>query len=294
MAIPITSFESKTVQCAASGCERGAMTRGLCSKHYQMQRTHGSIVHPTKRCVHCGAEFTGRSHRKYCNRRCSWVAAGRRKGARPLAEFLAEQRAKVHRICPECGDEFHIDRRGSRPIQRYCSIRCSHAEANRQRKVEEIRREFARWARQAKPKASKPIRQCKCGAELGRFEHRCAECRDEHIAAVKASYKQTETYRRLKRAGRTRRRAVERGRLGDAERFDPLEILARDGWRCHICGVRTPKRLRGTYDDRAPELDHILPLAVGGEHTRINTACACRRCNSAKGCRHIGQLRLIA
>jgi 5-methylcytosine-specific restriction endonuclease McrA len=97
---------------------------------------------------------------------------------------------------------------------------------------------------------------------------------------------------RLRRTSKARRRALERGL--EAERFDPIEVLARDGWRCHICKVSTPKRLRGSYDDRAPELDHIIPLAEGGKHTRINTACACRKCNNAKGARPLGQLRLVA
>jgi 5-methylcytosine-specific restriction endonuclease McrA len=90
------------------------------------------------------------------------------------------------------------------------------------------------------------------------------------------------------------RKALSRGKVDGAERFDPLEVLARDGWRCHICGVSTPKRLRGTFDDRAPELDHIIPLAAGGEHTRLNTACACRKCNIAKSNKPLGQLRLVA
>lgn len=88
------------------------------------------------------------------------------------------------------------------------------------------------------------------------------------------------------------RRVLTKG--DEAESFDPLEVLARDGWRCHICGVKTPKRLRGTTDLRAPELDHIIPLALGGEHSRKNTACSCRRCNLVKGSKPLGQLRLVA
>jgi 5-methylcytosine-specific restriction endonuclease McrA len=50
--------------------------------------------------------------------------------------------------------------------------------------------------------------------------------------------------------------------------------------------------LRGTHADRAPELDHILPLAAGGDHTFDNVACACRKCNQAKGALPLGQIRL--
>jgi 5-methylcytosine-specific restriction endonuclease McrA len=78
------------------------------------------------------------------------------------------------------------------------------------------------------------------------------------------------------------------------ERFDPIAVFERDRWHCHLCGCRTPQRLRGTFEANAPELDHIIPLAAGGEHSRRNTACACRRCNIAKADRPMGQLRLIA
>jgi 5-methylcytosine-specific restriction endonuclease McrA len=77
------------------------------------------------------------------------------------------------------------------------------------------------------------------------------------------------------------------------EYFDPIEILRRDKWHCQLCGVKTPKHLRGTIDDYAPELDHIVPLAMGGSHTRANTQCLCRKCNQKKGASVIGQLRLL-
>ena len=101
-----------------------------------------------------------------------------------------------------------------------------------------------------------------------------------------------ESERRAKRAAKARRRAAKRG--SRCERFDPIEVLERDGWRCQLCGVRTPRRLRGTLAPRAPELDHVIPLAVGGEHSRANTQCACRACNNAKGARPLGQLLLVA
>ena len=62
-----------------------------------------------------------------------------------------------------------------------------------------------------------------------------------------------------------------------------LSILDRDGWRCQICGIATPRRLRGTYAPNAPELDHVVPLAQKGPHTPSNLQCACRACNNAKG-----------
>lgn len=86
-------------------------------------------------------------------------------------------------------------------------------------------------------------------------------------------------------------RAFIRG--ASAEKFDPIEIFERDAWRCGLCGCSTPKGKRGTYDARAPELDHIIPIAAGGAHIRANVQCACRACNLAKGKKPLGQLRLV-
>lgn len=74
------------------------------------------------------------------------------------------------------------------------------------------------------------------------------------------------------------------------EPIDPFKVLERDKWRCHLCGVKTPKSKRGTHDDRAPELEHIVSLADGGTHTWGNVACSCRKCNIEKGAASHGQL----
>jgi hypothetical protein len=78
------------------------------------------------------------------------------------------------------------------------------------------------------------------------------------------------------------------------ENISPLKVLARDGWRCQLCGIRTPKGLRGTRAPNAPEMDHIIPLAAGGSHTWDNVQCACKRCNNKKHAKPLGQLRIPA
>lgn len=64
------------------------------------------------------------------------------------------------------------------------------------------------------------------------------------------------------------------------------KIFVRDGWKCKICGVDTPKELKGTREDNAPELDHIVPLSKGGAHMLHNVQLACKKCNMTKGARH--------
>lgn len=55
------------------------------------------------------------------------------------------------------------------------------------------------------------------------------------------------------------------------EPVDPIRVFDRDGWTCAMCGVKTPRGLRGSYCENAPELDHVIPIARGGSHT--STVC---------------------
>jgi 5-methylcytosine-specific restriction endonuclease McrA len=104
-----------------------------------------------------------------------------------------------------------------------------------------------------------------------------------------------ECMRKSKRAASATHKGVRRARIRGAgyEWVNPFKVFKRDRWTCHLCKRKTPQRLRGTIDPLAPELDHIIPLAAGGTHAYVNTACACRSCNQAKSARPLGQLLLI-
>jgi 5-methylcytosine-specific restriction endonuclease McrA len=71
-----------------------------------------------------------------------------------------------------------------------------------------------------------------------------------------------------------------------------VEVFDRDKWTCKLCGTKTPKRLRGTIVDNAPELDHITPISKGGGHVASNLQCLCRNCNGKKSDKLLGQLTL--
>jgi 5-methylcytosine-specific restriction endonuclease McrA len=86
-----------------------------------------------------------------------------------------------------------------------------------------------------------------------------------------------------------RRREADTRRRRRAERVASVvvdvsldDILARDGSRCHICGIET------YIDDRT--LDHVVPLTLGGEHTPDNCRIAHRVCNSRKGKKLLSEL----
>lgn len=170
------------------------------------------------------------------------------------------------RNCPQCGNRFAAGAYG----QRFCSRRCGN-------KFNNIRRQVL-----ARDRSARECKFCKSEFTPSYGDLRRDYCSDE--CQKKARYR--------KKSGSThRRRAREHGCA--YEDFSKWEIFERDGWRCGICGVSTPRSLSGKQNDRSPQLDHILPLSRGGGHTRSNVQCCCRRCNMEKGARPLGQFRLF-
>lgn len=98
--------------------------------------------------------------------------------------------------------------------------------------------------------------------------------------------------RHHKRIGRHSRRARMKG--NEYETVNPFKVFNRDKWTCRMCGIKTPRKLRGTIEENAPELDHIIALAQGGSHTYNNVQCSCRKCNYTKGDKIVGQLPMFA
>lgn len=261
---------------APSSCERcGAVVlaprRGAVTRWCSPQCARGTVVPqaqrrvPSATCAHCATVFQpkGRDRMTYCSRACSFAA----KAAAPKfckVEFPT---------CRVCARPF-----AARHGALLCSDKCRKADA-------------AALERAAVRREPRPPQACLCCgrefvAEIGRGKattvcsHKCRRRLDGQ---------------RERAAGRRGTHRSRARRAGVAyEPFPAREVLARDGWWCQLCGVKTPARLRGTTDPRAPELDHIIPIAAGGAHTRLNTQCACRACNSAKGATPRGQLRLVA
>jgi 5-methylcytosine-specific restriction endonuclease McrA len=64
-------------------------------------------------------------------------------------------------------------------------------------------------------------------------------------------------------------------------------------WKCYHCGRKIDPTKTAPHP-RSLTLDHLVPLALGGEHSYANTAASCWDCNcKVKGVRAIGeQLKL--
>ncbi|MFC4783289.1 HNH endonuclease [Nocardioides sp. MAHUQ-72] len=91
---------------------------------------------------------------------------------------------------------------------------------------------------------------------------------------------------RRKRESSSLARHVRRMRelAATAERFDPLEVYERDGWVCALC-ARPVDRALAWPDPMSRSLDHVIPLAANGHHSRANTQLAHWICNVRKGAR---------
>jgi diadenosine tetraphosphate (Ap4A) HIT family hydrolase len=63
------------------------------------------------------------------------------------------------------------------------------------------------------------------------------------------------------------------------------EVLKRAGFRCELCGV--------SADERAIEVDHIVPRKHGGEDDLTNLQALCFKCNANKGARDDADFRVI-
>jgi ATP adenylyltransferase len=72
------------------------------------------------------------------------------------------------------------------------------------------------------------------------------------------------------------------GYLSGSLRYD---VLKRAGFRCELCGI--------SADERAIEVDHILPRKHGGEDDLINLQALCFKCNANKGARDDQDFRAI-
>jgi hypothetical protein len=151
---------------------------------------------------------------------------------------------------------------------------------------DECRKESARRAMRVIDAAKKELK-----------ERTCKECAKKFIPEYgnkrRAFCSQDCNDRYGERVGKATRRARMYD-AGEIENFDPRYILIRDGWKCYICGCKTPKKLRGTKEPNAPEVDHVIPLARGGGHTEQNVRCICRQCNNKKGAKLLSEMSVDA
>lgn len=264
--------EYRRLTCMVGSCDGEHKAHGYCLRHYR-QWQRGGVKQDAMACAHCGQPFAAPNvGAVYCGKRCK-VAAWR--AANPERwQALTERSAQRQKLKPT-------------PAPRVCSIWCGYCEKCGVAFVARLKRKLCSESCHAPSYvADTTPKQClTCNRTFvppptgGMRTDYCSDpCRD----VQKRKHKKIDKLRRKAKV-----RAVK------VESVDPFKVFDRDHWRCQLCGIRTPKAKRGTIAPDAPELDHIVPLAHGGDHSYRNTQCTCRRCNHAKGATVKGQLLLI-
>lgn len=200
-------------------------------------------------------------------------------------------------ICEWCKHSVKRQIRGSKDARKFCSRDCSYASATHiklerqalERIIKKQRKRAAKAAKEARRAQAKLDKlnhikeslKCVCKTCTAVFEQRTHLGQKEMYCRLCSEKVAIDSKRKSRRVAKSRRRARIRQTKNDP--IDPFDVFNAADWTCYLCGEHTPKRLRGTYHPRAPELDHIKPLSKDGSHTLDNVACCCRECNNIKG-----------
>jgi 5-methylcytosine-specific restriction endonuclease McrA len=154
------------------------------------------------------------------------------------------------------------------------------------RYVEEKREEVK--ARQARHYASHREKLC-ARQRAYQASHRdevSARNRAYHAAHREELGAYARAYQKAHPDGHRQQGATRRARLHNspAERFTRAEIYQRDRGICHLCHKRV--------DPQKWHLDHLVPISLGGPHTRDNVAVSHPLCNIRRNASGPAQLRL--
>jgi len=254
-----------------------------------------------RQCAHCGASLIGkRPNAKVCSPRCSRALGYlRRRGTANHAKHVSMYRAKRKAAtpvvtCAACGAGWQrrlrvdIRRRfcfecvppGDKAASRNMSVRFPDPEtaamlaekrAGEARAAARNRRRSAARRRLAKAALGSAGR---CHLVMGW----CRECGNAFVVRqVEGVWCSAKCRRRgIGREARYRRRARVAG-----GRVNRQAVFKRDGWICQLCG-QPVDRTASVPDPLAATIDHVVPLAKGGEHNDANAQCAHFMCNCLK------------
>lgn len=250
--------------CAVPDCERQAnvpgSARGWCAPHYQRWQRWGDPLgahEPTVGIAECS--ITGCAAlviaRGWCTKHWTrWDRYGDPEARMP-GEVVGGRK-----ICPGCGQDKALPEYGKSRV--YCKP-CSAAIASAYRESHPYL-----------PVPGEPAECIYCGQRFLANKRRWRCC----SPACSKAYKYKVADAKHSHARRARIKGSE------FEMFDRVEIFERDRWICQLCGELVDPDVP-RHDPKTPSIDHIIPIALGGAHTRANVQTACLGCNVRKGAR---------
>lgn len=118
--------------------------------------------------------------------------------------------------------------------------------------------------------------------DCGRPNRAKGKCKRHYDAMLRAEgrFKPFE-WTEVRQENRERRRASMKG-VYVGPKAPRFKIADRDGWCCGLCGGHIPRVVRHGHPLYLT-IDHIIPLAKGGEHSPSNVQAAHATCNYSKG-----------
>ncbi len=225
-----------------------------------------SSPRPARNCEVCGSAYKARlPEQRACSRACgvkistAYATMAERGAAR--RKIWPSSRVYVP-TCVWC-ERLFIARHKR-------TVVCTSVECRRAQLV-------ASWARDKRRRPAALVGLCECGAEIPRVRRKCDVC----VQAVRAA---------ARRRGKQRRKALKLG--VPTEPYTLAEIAARDRNQCGLCRKRVAMT-KAVPHPKAPTIDHVVPLADGGDDTRANVQLAHFICNSRKCTGGSQQLALI-
>lgn len=275
-------------------------------------------------CKVCGKELTG-NRKFYCSRKCEKLGGRRRRtglpeNIRPKRSHLewtdddiqnrintksskmiyiggyVNSESWIYLQCVDCGQPFRWSAKG---LRRQRPIQCDNCRTILSIIKEKEHQEVVKQNRSnrhdevLKKRIEAKKRYCRqCGKEFYANRHQYLFCSEE--CRKRLQNKQHEIKRRIK---------IKTALVDNDITLDKL--IVRDKNKCWLCGGKTDRTDRtvlegGLYKagPTHPSIDHVIPLAKGGEHSWNNVRLAHFRCNSLRGASMIienkdGQMKFV-
>lgn len=276
-----------TKQCLQCGNDyvSKSKTSKYCSRKclYESARTLTRVF----KCEECSKEFKekGNSNNRFCTRECSFKNMNDNKLSNILTTEELKKRAKdkskrnrklvascnLHECsCIYC-DTIFYSKKGKKHCSKECRMKASRVNSalSRGYKIERI---------------------CNvCSKDFNYLDsphyNQCSDkCFNVHQKIQKRKNR-TQSQKHNKRA----RRLNAVYELG----ITIKKLLMRDGNKCLICNKKVLEVNVSGYHKENATIGHIIAMANGGSHTWANIQMECMECNTKKGVKDGGQLRLF-